>query len=56
MLGKILRWVSNRGWFLIIGLPIVLQVVFGGSVPYPGWWSVIGHQLDFWATWLCWSN
>ena len=52
MLDKILRWVSGatEAGVSLIGLAIVLQVVFGGSVPFLGG-DVIGtiigivHQL-----------
>ena len=46
MLDKILRWVSGatEAGISLIGLAIVLQVVFGGSVPFLGG-DVIGTVI-----------
>ena len=46
MLDKILRWVSGatEAGVSLIGLAIVLQVVFGGSVPFLGG-DVIGTVI-----------
>ena len=46
MLDKVLRWVSGatEAGISLIGLAIVLQVVFGGSVPFLGG-DVIGTVI-----------
>lgn len=46
MLDKILRWVSGatEAGISLIGLAIVLQVVFGGTVPFLGG-DVIGTVI-----------